>query len=558
MKTNYLSPLAWGKRTTIAFSLALMLFACNGDGKKENNTAVATDLTTDGKPNVLQREATTRATRKKEMAKDMLANQPNSNLAEDAAPPKVVNKNPSNENRFLAVKTAPLSTFSIDVDNASYTMTRKALNAGSLPAPNSVRIEEFINYFKYQYQPPTGQHPFSVNTEVAKCPWNPENYLVHVGLQGKQLDNNKLKPSNLVFLIDVSGSMGAPDKLPLLRKAFKMLVNNLSEQDKVAMVVYAGSAGLVLPPTSGANKQKIMEALDRLQSGGSTAGGEGIKLAYKIAKQNLIKDGNNRIILATDGDFNVGASSDEAMQSLIEEKRKEGIFITVLGLGMGNYRDSKMEVIADKGNGNYYYLDNLNEAYKVFGKELKGTLFTIAKDVKIQVEFNASVVKSYRLIGYENRLLANQDFRDDTKDAGEIGAGHTVTALYEVTLHKAPQSAVKIDRDQIPADFKATQFNNTQLMNVWLRYKKPAGTKGIETNQIISVNQQSADEASNNFRFSAAVASFGMLLRNSQYKGNATYQTVLKLAQGAKGKDDNQYRAEFIDLVKTASNIKAQ
>lgn len=558
MKTNYLNPLKWGKRTTIAFSLALALFACNGDSKKDNNTAVSTGLTTDSKSNIHQRKAITSTTKKKEAAKDMLANQPNNTMAEDAAPPKTIDKKPSNENQFLAVKTAPLSTFSIDVDNASYTMARKALNANHLPAPSNVRIEEFINYFKYQYKQPTGQHPFSVNTEVAKCPWNPENYLVHVGLQGKQLDNSKLKPSNLVFLIDVSGSMGAPDKLPLLRKAFKMLVNNLSEQDKVAMVVYAGNAGLVLPPTSGANKQKIMEALDRLQSGGSTAGGEGIKLAYKIAKQHLIKDGNNRIILATDGDFNVGASSDEAMQRLIEEKRKEGIFITVLGLGMGNYHDSKMEVIADKGNGNYYYLDNLNEAYKVFGKELKGTLFTIAKDVKIQVEFNASVVKSYRLIGYENRLLANSDFRDDTKDAGEIGAGHTVTALYEVNLYRTPQSAVRVDQDQIPTDFEATRFNNEQLMNVWLRYKKPNGTKSIETNQIISINQRSVDEASNNFRFSAAVASFGMLLRNSQYKGNATYQTVLKLAQGAKGKDNNQYRAEFIDLVNKASRIKAQ
>lgn len=555
MKTNYLTPLQWGKRATIALSLALMLFACgNGGGNQTENNTSASDRASKSRA---QAQVSTK--RKKEANnKDVMAiSETERAKPNEAPPPKNIDAQTPNENQFLAVKAAPLSTFSIDVDNASYSMARKTLGFGRLPAPSSVRIEEFINYFQYQYKQPTGQHPFSVNTEVAKCPWNPQNYLVHVGLQGKQLDSRTLKPSNLVFLIDVSGSMGAPDKLPLLRKAFKMLVNNLGEQDRVAIVVYAGSAGLVLPSTSGTNKQKIMEALDRLNAGGSTAGGAGIKLAYKIAKENLIKEGNNRIILATDGDFNVGASSDEAMQSLIEEKRKEGIFITVLGLGMGNYRDSKMEVIADKGNGNYYYLDNLNEAYKVFGKELKGTLFTIAKDVKIQVEFNSSVVKSYRLIGYENRLLANRDFRDDTKDAGEIGAGHTVTALYEVTLYDSPQS-VQVNREVIPADFKATQFSSSQLMNVWLRYKKPNGTTGIETNQVIPTSQQSVEAASNNFRFSAAVALFGMLLKNSQYKGAATYQTALQLAEGAKGKDKNQYRKELIGLIKKAASIKVQ
>ncbi|WP_299453057.1 VWA domain-containing protein [uncultured Microscilla sp.] len=551
MKTNYLTPLQWGKRTLMAFSLLLALYACNSNHEKTSETSDTPP------PNNVAATKTNKKRNIRDYKDQRGAAPPTSSLAEDAPPPKNLEKKPVNDNTFLSVKTAPLSTFSIDVDNASYSRARKSINNGQLPNVGSVRVEEFINYFKYQYKQPKGKHPFSVNTEVAKCPWNPKNHLVHIGLQGKRLDNRKLKPSNLVFLIDVSGSMNAPDKLPLLRKAFKMLVNNLGEEDRVAIVAYAGNAGLVLPATQGTDKQKIMEALDRLQLGGSTAGGAGIKLAYKIAKQNFIKEGNNRIILATDGDFNVGASSDQAMQSLIEEKRKEGVFITVLGLGMGNYRDSKMEIIADKGNGNYYYLDNLNEAYKVFGKDLKGTLFTIAKDVKIQVEFNPSIVKSYRLIGYENRLLANRDFRDDTKDAGEIGAGHTVTALYEVTLHSNPQT-VAVDQDQIPANFQATQFNNQQLMNVRLRYKKPEGNTGIETNQIITTNHQSVDETSNNFRFSAAVASFGMLLKNSQHKGSSTFQTVLTLAKGAKGKDKNQYRVEFIDLVQKASQITTQ
>ncbi|EAY26038.1 vWA domain-containing protein [Microscilla marina] len=552
MKTNDLIPLQWGKRALIAFSLLLVLYACNSHQEK---------TTEGGNIDNIQTTPTTKRNQKGKSAaaaKDQADAETNTiALEEDVSPPKIKEKKPANENTFLSVKTAPLSTFSIDVDNASYSRARKSINNGQLPSTSSVRLEEFINYFNYQYKQPEGQHPFSVNTEVAKCPWNPKNHLVHIGLQGKRLDSRKLKLSNLVFLIDVSGSMSAPDKLPLLRKAFKMLVNNLGEEDRVAIVVYAGNAGLVLPATQGTDKQKIMEALDKLQSGGSTAGGAGIKLAYKIAKQNFIKEGNNRIILATDGDFNLGASSDQAMQNLIEEKRKEGVFITVLGLGMGNYRDSKMEIIADKGNGNYYYLDNLNEAYKVFGKDLKGTLFTIAKDVKIQVEFNSAVVKSYRLIGYENRLLANRDFRDDTKDAGEIGAGHTVTALYEVTLHSNPQT-VAVDQNQIPANFQATQFNNQQLMNVRLRYKKPEGSTGIETSQIIAANHQSVDETSHNFRFSAAVASFGMLLKNSQYKGSTTFQTVLTLAKGSKGKDMNQYRAEFIDLVQKASQITTQ
>jgi len=568
MNAQYLTFRQYGNRIAIAFCFLLLLNACdNGNKSGESGSNTTAYLT---HPKKKSRSHKDMANKNASTTKTEVDTKTMDAVDQDAAPPP---ENPSPnpdttsvvpetapeivENQFLAVQSEPLSTFSIDVDNASYTLARKAINQGTLPYASGVRIEEFVNYFQYQYPQPNEKHPFSVNAEVAKCPWNPKHHLVHIGLQGKQLDNRKLTPSNLVFLIDVSGSMEAPDKLPLMKKAFKILVQNLREEDRVAIVVYAGNAGLVLPSTSGSNKRKIMEALDRLRAGGSTAGGEGIRLAYKIAKENLIKNGNNRIILATDGDFNVGESSDKAMQKLVEEKRKEGIFITALGLGMGNYRDSKMEVIADKGNGNYYYIDNLNEANKVFGKDLKGTLFTIAKDVKIQVEFNPALVKSYRLIGYENRLLANQDFRDDTKDAGEIGAGHTVTALYEVALYSSPKS-IQVDRSKIPADFKASRFNNEQMMAVWLRYKKPSGNTGIEMNHFIQSNNQSIDNTSENYRFSAAVASFAMLLRNSQYKGSTTFESVIKLAKSAKGSDLNGYRAEFIDLVNKTSKIKAQ
>jgi len=467
-------------------------------------------------------------------------------------------KNESSENTFLTVKAEPLSTFSVDVDNASYSMARRSLNFGNLPATDQVRIEEFINYFDYKYPQPKGKHPFAVVTEMAKCPWNKERHLVHIGLKGKNIAPDKLKPSNLVFLLDVSGSMMSYDKLPLLKKAFKVLVNNLQEKDRVAIVVYAGAAGLVLPSTSGQHKRTIMKAINNLQAGGSTAGGAGIRLAYKVAKDNFIKGGNNRVILATDGDFNVGASSDQAMQELIEEKRKEGVFITTLGFGTGNYQDSKMETIADKGNSNYYYLDSFNEAYKVFNKQLTGTLYTIAKDVKLQVEFNPTMVKSYRLIGYENRLLDNEDFKDDTKDAGEIGAGHTVTALYEVALYEKAQAEIVVNEKRWPEKFKPTSFKNQEVLNVWLRYKKPNGRKSIPLNTIMNRNDGATAQATENFRFSAAVAAFGMLLRNSKYAGKATYKMVKKLARSAKGKDEEGYRAEFIQLVKKASVIQVK
>ncbi|HRF41540.1 MAG TPA: VWA domain-containing protein, partial [Saprospiraceae bacterium] len=339
---------------------------------------------------------------------------------------------PIAENRFHKATDTPLSTFSIDVDAASYSNMRRFLKNGQMPPADAVRIEEMINYFDYQYPQPTGEHPFEVVAEMSECPWQPEHRLLHIGLKGREIATDKLPPSNLVFLIDVSGSMDSPNKLPLLQSAFRLLVNQLRPQDKVAMVVYAGAAGLVLEPTDGNDKQKILEALQRLQAGGSTAGGAGIRLAYDVARQHFVKGGNNRVILATDGDFNVGASSDADMVRLIEEERKSGVFLTVLGFGMGNYKDNKMQQLSNAGNGNHAYIDDIDEAKKVLVEEFGGTLFTIAKDVKIQIEFNPAQVAGYRLIGYENRLLNKEDFNDDKKDAGELGAGHTVTALYEI------------------------------------------------------------------------------------------------------------------------------
>lgn len=458
-----------------------------------------------------------------------------------------------NENGFHAPWKNPFSTFSIDVDAASYSNMRRFINRGQLPPKDAVKIEELINYFGYDYESPNGKHPFAVNHEVSMAPWSPKHQLVHIGLQGEKIETDNLPAANLVFLLDVSGSMNAPDKLPLLKKSLKLLVNEMRPEDKVAIVVYAGAAGEVLPSTSGKEKDKILNALDKLSAGGSTAGGAGIKLAYKIAKQNFIKKGNNRIILATDGDFNVGASSDKAMEDLIEEKRDEGVFLTVLGFGTGNYKDSKMEILADKGNGNHAYIDNILEAKKVLVNEFGGTLFTIAKDVKIQVEFNPATVQAYRLIGYENRKLNDEDFNNDKKDAGELGAGHTVTALYEII-------PVGVKSDFKPLDdlkYQKTEprkvtGNTTDLMTVKLRYKKPDGDKSILLEQVIKKQSVSLTKSSQNLKWSAAVAGFGMLLRDSDFKGELKYQDVIALARSAKGADDQGYRSELIKLMETA------
>ena len=457
-----------------------------------------------------------------------------------------------NENIFHDALKSPLSTFSIDVDAASYSNLRRFLNGGQRPPKDAVRIEEMINYFNYDYPQPKGEDPFSINTEISTAPWNPQHKLVQIGLQGKTIDKDKLPPSNLVFLIDVSGSMNDPNKLPLLKSSFKMLVNQLRDQDRVAIVVYAGAAGQVLPSTPGSEKKTIMEALENLQAGGSTAGGEGIKLAYSIARQHFNEEGNNRVILATDGDFNVGESSNAAMERLIEEKRKEGVFLTVLGFGMGNYKDSKMETLADKGNGNYFYIDSILEAQKALVNEFGGTLFTIAKDVKLQVEFNPARVKAYRLIGYENRLLRAEDFNDDRKDAGELGAGHTVTALYEIIPSGVQSEFSKIDELKYQKNkVVAGSENSEEIMTIKFRYKKPEGsTSKLIVHPLVDKNTN-LKSTSDNFRWATAVAAFGMILRESEYVKDYTCHDVLNLASSARGMDENGYRIEFINMVKS-------
>lgn len=463
------------------------------------------------------------------------------------------------ENIFHEALKNPLSTFSIDVDAASYSNMRRFINNGQRPPKDAVRIEEMVNYFDYDYAQPKDEHPFNIITEISTAPWNAQHKLVHIGLQGKRIPTENLPPSNLVFLIDVSGSMDEPNKLPLLKSSFKMLVNELRQQDYVSIVVYAGAAGLVLEPTSGAEKKKIMEALDNLEAGGSTAGGAGIKLAYAVAKEHFKTGGNNRVILATDGDFNVGESSNGGMERLIEEKRKEGVFLTVLGFGMGNYKDSKMEILSDKGNGNYAYIDNITEAQKVLVNEFGGTLFTIAKDVKLQIEFNPTKVKAYRLIGYENRMLKSEDFNNDKKDAGELGSGHTVTALYEIIPVGVESEFLKIDE----LKYQTTKIDpaaskSKELMTVKFRYKKPDEDVSKLIVHPLVDNQVALSKTSDDFRWSASVAAFGMLLRESEYIKNFSYDQVIQLAQGAKGVDKEGYRIEFINMAKSFGSIASR
>jgi len=458
------------------------------------------------------------------------------------------------ENRFLAAAANPLSTFSIDVDAASYSNVRRFLSEGTLPPADAVRLEELVNYFPYTYPDRTGRHPFAVTTEVGPSPWAPEHRLVRIGLQAKRFATRDLPPSNLVFLIDVSGSMKSWDKLPLVKQAFCALVEKLRSQDRVAIVVYAGAAGLVLPSTSGADKATILAAIDRLEAGGSTAGGAGIKLAYDVARENYFPEGNNRLILATDGDFNVGVSSDAEMIRLVETRREEGTFLTVLGFGTGNLKDTKMEQMADKGNGHYAYIDSFREAQKVFVREFGGTLFTVAKDVKIQVEFNPARVQAYRLLGYENRLLAKEDFADDRKDAGEMGAGHAVTALYEVVPVGARPVALGGDSlTYQKVSLRPSASRSPELMTVRLRYKDPDGTRS----RLLStpVVDRGGSAASRDLRFASAVAAFALVLRNSDNKGEASYDMVLALARDARGEDPEGYRGEFISMVERARTL---
>ncbi|MCP4203279.1 MAG: DUF3520 domain-containing protein, partial [bacterium] len=458
------------------------------------------------------------------------------------------------ENPFKSALENPLSTFSIDVDTASYANMRRFIEQEHrLPPIDAVRIEELINYFTYSYPDPEGKDPFSITTEVSVAPWNRKHRLVHIGLQGRRVDTAELPPNNLVFLLDVSGSMNSPAKLPLLKSAFRLLVENLREQDRVAIVVYAGAAGLVLPPTPGSDKDKILCALESLRAGGSTAGGAGIRLAYETARRNFDPQANNRVILATDGDFNIGASSDAEMIRLIERERESGVFLSVLGFGTGNYKDSKMEKLADHGNGSAAYIDSILEAKKVLVSEMGGTLLTIAKDVKIQVEFNPARVKGYRLIGYENRRLRDQDFNDDTKDAGELGAGHSVTVLYEIVPAGSDERLAGIDELKYQESrLSRVGRSSNELLTVKLRYKAPDS----DTSQLVS--RPLEDEriplarASEDFRFAAAVAEFGMLLRDSELKADASYESVLESARAALASDDGGYRSEFLELAEQA------
>ncbi len=461
------------------------------------------------------------------------------------------------DNPFLSVKGNALSTFSIDVDRASYGNMRRLLNDGQLPPADAVRIEELVNYFPYTLQEPRGKDPIAITTEVAPAPWQPKHQLVRIALQARRIDVDKLPASNLVFLIDVSGSMQSADKLPLVKESLRLLVNQMREEDRIALVVYAGNAGLVLPSTSGSNKAMITAAIDRLEAGGSTAGGAGLELAYRTALANFLPEGNNRVILASDGDFNVGPSSDAEMERLIEGKRKEGTYLTVLGFGTGNIQDAKMEKLAKVGNGNYAYIDNLNEARKTLVREMGATLVTVANDVKLQVEFNPTAVRAYRLIGYENRLLRNEDFADDAKDAGDIGSGHTVTALYEVVPVGVVNTVKVREADSLRYVTQAatrTPTAGSELLFVKLRYKQPGTSRSeliTHPVRLGAANQRTSDD----FRFAASVASFGMLLRGSEYKGSATADDVLSGARGALGDDDGQYRAEFVKLVEQWQRI---
>ena len=459
------------------------------------------------------------------------------------------------ENPFRRVSVDPLSTFSIDVDTASYANVRRFLNTGAMPPAGAIRIEEMVNYFRFEYPQPTGDAPFSITTELAVCPWNSKHRLALIGLQGREIPESEAAPRNLVFLIDVSGSMEPPDKLPLVRTAMRMLADVLTARDRVAIVVYAGASGLVLPSTPGDQKATIHRAIAELGAGGSTNGAAGIKLAYRTAREHFIKGGVNRVVLATDGDFNVGVTSQDELVRLIEEERASGVYLSVLGVGTGNLKDSTMEKLADKGNGNYAYLDSLHEARKVLVREAGATLVTIAKDVKIQVEFNPARVQAYRLLGYENRMLAKEDFADDKKDAGEMGAGHTVTALYEVVpVGAAPVVVANDSLTYQEVTLRTTASRTSELMTVKLRYKDPNGTRSrLLSTPVLDRGERGSPD----LQFASAVAAFAMVLRNSEYKGQASYDLVLRLAREARGQDPEGYRTEFVSMVERARTLSA-
>jgi Ca-activated chloride channel family protein len=459
------------------------------------------------------------------------------------------------ENPFLEVRQNPLSTFSIDVDKASYSNVRRFLTGGQLPPPDAVRIEEMINYFQYNYAQPQDEQPFSIGMETSACPWNMDHLLVRIGLQGKSPDYEHLKPSNLVFLIDVSGSMDESSKLPLVKQSLELMLKHLQASDRVALVVYAGAAGLVLPSTPLNESDKIRAAIKRLSAGGSTAGGEGLELAYSVAKENYLSGGNNRVILCTDGDFNVGVSSTSELVRFIGKQRKEDIYLTICGFGMGNLKDGRLEEISRAGNGNYFYIDREKEAEKVFGRELMANLFTIARDVKIQIEFNPEKIDAYRLIGYENRMLNKEDFNDDTKDAGELGAGHTVTALYELVPHGKNYKRMSVDSLKYQTSISSRKPTTHELLTIKLRYKP----LDDNTSKLVTGTVDEEDiitSPSVDFRFAAGVAEFGMLLRQSEYKGDATFQSAQALVKSSlKADGDEEEKEELVELIRTSEKL---
>ncbi len=463
------------------------------------------------------------------------------------------------ENKFIDPLDEALSTFSIDVDRAGYSNVRRYIENGNLPPHDAVRVEEMINYFKYDYPQPKKNDPISLKSNLTDCPWNKEHKLLHISLQGKEIATDELPPSNLVFLIDVSGSMNSANKLPLLKSSFKMLLNKLRTVDKVAIVTYAGRAGVALESTSASQKEKILRVVESLGAGGSTAGAEGIKTAYEIAKSNFIKDGNNRVILATDGDFNVGLSDNDSLEKLIEKQRKSGVFLSILGFGMGNYKDDKMQILAGKGNGNHAYIDNIQESRKVLVEEFGGTLFTIAKDVKIQIEFNPALVQAYKLIGYENLLLNKEDFNDDTKDAGEMGSGHVVTAMYEIVeVGSSSNYAGNIDELKYQENKpRPSAKYSDELATVKFRYKEPDGNKSKKIVSTVDRKSDALDGMSNDIRFSIAVAQFGLQLRQSDSLEETSLNEIIQLAENAKGDDDEGYRSEFVRLVKSVQALNS-
>ena len=545
MKTN----------VSLCIAAALMVVAC-GDPSHRHNSGEKVSVINSTPDEVMEEEV--EVTSNEAALMEPSANATSKMILSSPPPPQQRNAETYKEikeNSFVAVAQQPVTTFSVDVDRAAYANVRRIIGYGQIPPKDAVRIEEMVNYFDYDYPAPEegSASPLRVSPELAPAPWNPNHLLLRIGLQAKKIDLAKAPPSNIVFLIDVSGSMDEDNKLPLLKSSFKMLLGQLRPDDKIAIVTYANGTKVALPSTSVKDKEKIIKVLDNLYASGGTSGGRGIQLAYEQAQKSFIKNGNNRIILATDGDFNIGINNTTDLEKFIEKQRESGIYMSVLGFGIGNYRDDMAETIADKGNGNYAYIDNITEAKKVLVNELSGTLFAVAKDVKLQLEFNPKYVKEYKLIGYENRMLANEDFTNDKKDAGEIGAGHTVTALYELVPSdgKVAQS-LRYQSQELNEKGKGNELGFLKI-----RYKDPKvkDAKSVEITEPLVFNKKALKETSTDYRFAASVAEFGILLRDNSNKANATYDQVIELAEGAIGKDPEGYRKEFVRLVKSVKML---